>query len=71
MNRVFFIPLIALMLSLSYGARALTFKADGSVFVTSVKDKHRVGNGFYLLEAALAVVVAGHAYVIMSMGSIS
>ena len=39
--------------------------------MTSVKDKRRVGNGFYLLEAALAVVVAGHAYVIMSMGSIS
>ena len=39
--------------------------------MTSVKDKHRVGNGFYLLEAALAVVVSGHAYVIMSMGSIS
>ena len=38
--------------------------------MTSVKDKQRVGNGFYLLEAALAVVVAGHAYVIMSMGSI-
>tara|TARA_B100000963_G_scaffold339574_1_gene337417 strand:- start:108 stop:503 length:396 start_codon:yes stop_codon:yes gene_type:complete len=37
----------------------------------SVNDKRRVGNGFYLLEAALAVVVAGHAYVIMSMGSIS
>ena len=39
--------------------------------MTAIKDKQRVGNGFYLLEAALAVVVAGHAYVIMSMGSIS
>ena len=39
--------------------------------MTSIRDKRRVGNGFYLLEAALAVVVAGHAYVIMSMGSIS
>ena len=39
--------------------------------MTAIKDKQRVGNRFYLLEAALAVVVAGHAYVIMSMGSIS
>ena len=31
MNRVFFIPLIALILSLNHGAEALTFKSDGSV----------------------------------------
>ena len=35
MNRVFFTPLIALMLSLSHGAGALTFKADGSVVQNS------------------------------------
>jgi len=58
---------IMVFLFLSLAGTAVTLGG----LMTAIKDKRRVGRGFYLLEAALAVVVAGHAYVIMSMGSIS
>ena len=57
---------ILVFLFISLVGTAVTLRG----LMTSIKDKQRVSNGFYLLEAALAVVVAGHAYVIMSMGSI-